>query len=545
MQAAFAVLGLVLVFFTIESKAQSPNPSSGYSVDLNTNSSTSAKCPADDNQATIKACGELIMKDVLRALPSAGNQAHYELVERGNHYYWRGRAYLDISQPVRGVMDLTEALRLYPPDEAAFIHNAYLWRASAYKLMGKYDLSIADYTKTIELASQSTKPVARHFRGEVYLEKNDDDAAISDFSEAIREDPTWYAPYLSRSRAYIGKGDFEKSAADASAVVRMWPDFFEGYMRRGIALALKGEYALAAADLTEAIKRDPSDIFSYHFRAYVFDKQGRSDLAIVDSKKILTLKAETEAEIEFKRHAQDRLAKLAMGRRVALVIGNSQYRNVTELPNPKYDAESMAVELSRLGFEVIARYNLGVDAMRRTLAEFEEKATGADWTLVYYAGHGMEMDGKNWLIPIDAQLARSTDVPDETIALDRVLDRVHGAKKLRVVILDACRNNPFLSRMIMTGGKSRAIDRGLAKIEPEHGEVVFYAARDGSVAEDGVGGHSPFTSALLQHLDEEGVELGRFFRKVTSTVLSSTRPKQEPFVYGRLPDEDFYFKPPH
>ena len=182
--------------------------------------------------------------------------------------------------------------------------------------------------------------------------------------------------------------------------------------------------------------------------------------------------------------------------------------------------------------------------MRRALAEFENKAAGADWALVYYAGHGMELGGQNWLIPVDAVLQKSNDVPDETVPLDRVLDRVRAAKKLRIVILDACRNNPFLSRMVMTGGRSRAVDRGLARVEPEHGEVVFYAARDGSVAADGVSEHSPFTAALLKHLDEDGVELGRFFRRVTSTVLSTTHPQQEPFVYGRLPDEDFYFKPP-
>jgi uncharacterized caspase-like protein len=155
----------------------------------------------------------------------------------------------------------------------------------------------------------------------------------------------------------------------------------------------------------------------------------------------------------------------------------------------------------------------------------------------------MEFDGRNWLIPVDAQLAKLSDVPDETVPLDRVLDRVNGAKKLRIVLLDACRNNPFLSRMVMVG-RARAVERGLAKIEPEHGEVVFYAARDGSTATDGLGQHSPFTAALLKHMKEDGLELGRFFRKVTSSVLSSTEPKQEPFVYGRLPDEDFYFVPP-
>ena len=228
-------------------------------------------------------------------------------------------------------------------------------------------------------------------------------------------------------------------------------------------------------------------------------------------------------------------------RRVALVIGNSAYKSVSALQNPEGDATAVAEELTQLGFEVIEKHDLGVDGLRHALGEFEDKAVGADWALVYYAGHGMELDGQNWLIPTDAVLAKSNDVPNETVALNRVLDRVRVAKKLRVVILDACRNNPFLARMIMTGEKSRAVDRGLAGVEPQHGEVVFYAARAGNVAADGLGQHSPFTTALLKHLREKGVELGRFFRKVTSTVRSSTHPQQEPFLYGSVPDEDFYF----
>jgi uncharacterized caspase-like protein len=230
-------------------------------------------------------------------------------------------------------------------------------------------------------------------------------------------------------------------------------------------------------------------------------------------------------------------------KRIALVIGNGDYRNVSTLPNPRKDAAAVAGSLRGLGFEVLERYDLDERSMRGVLGEFEDKANGADWALVYYAGHGMEMDGRNWLIPVDAALTRSTDVPDETIELDRVLDRVRPAKRLRIVILDACRNNPFVGRMNMTGGRTRSVQRGLADIEPEHGEVVFYAARHGTTADDGATEHSPFAKALLKYLGEDGLEIGLFFRKVTSEVLASTNPKQEPFVYGRIPAENFYFKP--
>lgn len=193
---------------------------------------------------------------------------------------------------------------------------------------------------------------------------------------------------------------------------------------------------------------------------------------------------------------------------------------------------------------MLERHDLGVDGMRRALSEFEDKTAGADWALVYYAGHGIELNGKNWLIPVDAQLLRANDVPDEAVPLERVLDRVSAARKLRIVVLDACRNNTFLPRMAMSGVSSRAVARGLTRIEPAHGEIVFYAARDGSLASDGEGGNSPFATALVKHMDEDGVELGFFFRRVTSSVLAATNNSQEPFVYGRIPDEQFYFKPP-
>jgi uncharacterized caspase-like protein len=235
----------------------------------------------------------------------------------------------------------------------------------------------------------------------------------------------------------------------------------------------------------------------------------------------------------------------ATGRRVALVIGNSDYTSVDRLKNPANDASAMAAALTRLGFDVVEKHDLGVAQMQRALRSFEDKAEGTDWALVYYAGHGLEQNGKNWLIPVDAELTRATDLPDEAIPVERVLDRLSGGRKLRMVILDACRTNPYLARMVMNATATRSVAQGLAAIDPTHGEVVFYAARDGSVAADGPGANSPFATALLKHIEEDGVELGRFFRKVTSSVLKTTKNQQEPFVYGRIPDDDFYFKPPH
>jgi hypothetical protein len=231
-------------------------------------------------------------------------------------------------------------------------------------------------------------------------------------------------------------------------------------------------------------------------------------------------------------------------RRVALVIGNGAYTAIRPLVNPVNDAVALAGALSRIGFEVVQQHDLGIVQMRRALRDFEDKASGADWALLYYSGHGLELGGKNWLIPVDAVLRRGSDLPDEAVQAERVLDRLSVASKLRVVIFDACRVNPSVARMTMGKGIVQTVAQGLAPIEPSRGDVVFYAARHGTVAADGPGANSPFAAALAKHMDEDGMELGRFFRKVTSSVLAATKNQQEPFLYGSIPDEDFYFKPP-
>ncbi len=232
-------------------------------------------------------------------------------------------------------------------------------------------------------------------------------------------------------------------------------------------------------------------------------------------------------------------------KRVALVIGNASYKAVAPLPNPKKDARDVAAALRAAAFtEVVEHYDLGMREMLRVLAQFEDKATSADWAMVYYAGHGIEVDGRNYLVPIDAELKRATDVEDETVALDRVLARIARAGKLQLVILDSCRFNPFKQRMLGTG--TRAIsERGLGRVEPAQPNVIVaYAARDGQVALDGkAGDNSPYARALVKYLDEPGLELQRFFRKVREDVMAETGGQQRPYEYGSLVGPDLFLKP--
>jgi hypothetical protein len=254
--------------------------------------------------------------------------------------------------------------------------------------------------------------------------------------------------------------------------------------------------------------------------------------------------ARRQAEVEQSKQQFDSTsAAMPVGRRIALVIGNSMYFNVAALPNAATDASAIASALRETGFQVVMlERDLRRQAMIAALRKFELEAQTADWAVIYYAGHGIEIGGINYLIPIDARLASDRDIEDEGVSLGRVVSATDTAKKLRLVLLDACRENPFITKMSRTFA-SRSIGRGLARIEPEAGSMVVYSARDGQIALDGDGKHSPFASSLLRRLPEPNVEIGKLFRLVRDDVLNETKRRQEPFIYGSLPGEDFFFVP--
>jgi uncharacterized caspase-like protein len=232
------------------------------------------------------------------------------------------------------------------------------------------------------------------------------------------------------------------------------------------------------------------------------------------------------------------------GKRVAFVVGNSNYQNVVALTNPANDATAITEMFRKAAFDVVeSRRDLRNSEMRRALRDFTEKARDADIAVIYYAGHGIEVDGTNYLIPVDAALERDTDAYDEAIALDRILQAIEPAKQLRLVILDACRDNPFTKSMKRTVA-SRSLGRGLAGVEPSRpNTLIAFAAKGGSTAADGDNKNSPFTTALLKYLVQPGLELGKAFRLVRDDVMNATGNRQEPFVYGSLGGNDLALMP--
>jgi hypothetical protein len=227
----------------------------------------------------------------------------------------------------------------------------------------------------------------------------------------------------------------------------------------------------------------------------------------------------------------------ATGLRLALVIGNGAYANATPLPNPPNDATAVAKALREIGFEVIEGTNLDRAGMERVVRDFLHKAPGARVTLLYYAGHGMQVDGRNYLVPIDAKLAGPSDLPFETLELDKVLAGLDDEARANIVVLDACRDNPlarsFASKLGAT--RSAAVPAGLAGYATVGtGTLIAFATAPGQTALDGAGGNSPFTAAFVKHVRTPGIEVNQMLTRVRVEVASSTKNRQVPWANSSL-----------
>jgi hypothetical protein len=235
-------------------------------------------------------------------------------------------------------------------------------------------------------------------------------------------------------------------------------------------------------------------------------------------------------------------APAAAEKRIALVVGNSAYQNVTRLDNPRNDAALMADTLTGLGFTLIggrAQLDLDKSAMDNAVQNFGRQVQGADVALFYYAGHGVQVAGSNYLVPITANPTREADVDFQMVDVNLVLRQMQGSgTRLNMVILDACRNNPFGARGL------RASDGGLAQMRAPEGTLISYATQPGNVALDGSDGNSPYTKALAATIKQSGLDIFQTFNRVGLAVKRDTGGSQQPWVSSSPIDGTFYFVAP-
>lgn len=233
-----------------------------------------------------------------------------------------------------------------------------------------------------------------------------------------------------------------------------------------------------------------------------------------------------------------------LGRRIALVLGNSAYEHTVELTNPKNDAKSISAKLTGLGFEVIVGLDGTKSGMESSIRDFVRLLPGSDVALFFYAGHAMQISGVNYLIPIDAKLEDSTAIDFETIKLSSILDFIDEPGRISIALLDACRDNPLSRRFVrsVSATRSAGLSRGLASPISAGNLLIGFATAPGEVALDGDGANSPFTTALLKHIDTPKTEVESMLKRVRAEVFEQTKEQQSPWVNSAL-RKDFYFNP--
>ena len=507
-----------------------------------------------DIDKAIRACSAVI-----------GRGRREPIRNQGLAFFYRALQYQRKGSRDFAIRDYTAALQVDPQKQ-----EAYNNRGAIYLDKGDLDRAVADFDQALRLNPSDRSATIN--RGEAYYKKGDPDRAIADFDQALRRDPNDRLAMTKRAFASYKKGDYARAVMDFDAAVRLDPKDSGALINRGTSCYRVGDLDHAIADCTLGAFLDGKVVEARDVCGRAFFKQAKfrdavtalqaaiaidpnykDDVEGTTSADVLALAqrrlAEGSATAEAARQggaAADR-AGAAIARivpaetRIALVIGNSRYASVEALNNPEHDAAIVAAALRQDGFTAVTvAFDLSHDALLKALRTFAAQADQADWAVVYYAGHGIEVGGVNYLVPVDAKLASDRDVPDESVPLERVLTAVEGARKLRLIVLDACRNNPFIATMKQSGA-SRGIRRGLAQVEPDQATLVAYSAKDGSVAQDGEGANSPFATALAKRLAEPDVEINKVFRLVRQDVMEVTGRQQEPFVYGSLPPTDFYF----
>jgi tetratricopeptide (TPR) repeat protein len=438
----------------------------------------------------------------------------------GSAYNNRGLIFMRRGELQRALDELNLAVKYVSNDQSRYLHHYNRGRLQG--LMKQYDASLADFAE-----AQRVNPDGPHvpaYRCITYTSMGRFDDALADCNVALAKSPNNVYALTSRANAYLGKGKLDAALDDYNQVLKVNPNYVRAYVGRGQLSEKRRNLAAARADYRSAanavaVRRE--DIDTTLARAIARER----------------LEALLGAAAPASKPPQP-----AGPRKVALIVGNGAYKNVAPLDNPPRDAKLIASTFRELGFATVTlSSDLTRDKFFAALHEFGLEAEKADWAVVYYAGHGMEIGGVNYLIPVDARLKADSDAETQAVALEQVIASVAGARKLRLVMLDACRDNPFEKAMQRTIAL-KLVNRGFSNIEPEAGFMVVYAAKHGETALDGDSLNSPFATVLARVIKEPNVEVRKLFDIVRDDVWKATNRTQQPFTYGSLPGrEDFYF----
>jgi tetratricopeptide (TPR) repeat protein len=516
---------------------------------------------ADDVATCIKGAGEVKIAACTKVIERQRNSG-FAYNNRGNA--WREKGDLD-----RAIADFDQAIRVQPKSALA-----YNYRGIARKEKGEFDRAITDYDQAIRLDPKYANPLNN--RGVAWKFKGDLDRAIADYGEAIRLDPKYVLAYDNRGDAWVAKGDFQRAIADFSEAIRIDPGFTRAYTNRGSTYEKLGDVAAARVDFNAAIAKPPSGV-----NGKPAQDRARARLAALSAAPPAASAARpatpaasaarpaTQPAVSAERPAAPPTALAAppsappdaspapavsagpqvstapvplpsgaYGRRVALVIGNSDYSSLRKIPNPHNDAEDLSQALKGLGFEVLSGIDLKRTAMEDIFIRFARMARQAETALVFYAGHGLQYQGVNYLTPVDAKVDDVTDLR-KLISLQDVIGDLQGASRVRILIVDACRDSEAVQQLAsrLPASRSASLSRGLARVDGADGTLIAFATQPNRVAADGSGRNSPFTQALLKHLPTPGLELRTLMARVRADVVNLTGGGQRPEVWDSLVGE--------
>ena len=515
-------------------------------------------------QILIDACGggddvppdKMIAACTARIEADARKPKHQLTRDDAFPYSNRGEAYAKKGEHKLASADFTRAVEIDPTFAWAF--NG---RAQASAAIGDQERAIADYTRVIQIEGDiydiyEVNPYAA--RGDAYLTKGDKARAGADYDKAI----ALYAasPHYGAAPAYSGRGRIrildnkcDAAIADFTKALEIDENLIQALVFRASCYGSLGQHDKAVADYSKAITLDPDYASAYSSRAASYFQLGERDKARADLEAVLRFPDDQRLPFSRRSQAREGLAKLDAAdqqqaqqtaapklRRVALVIGNAAY-TVHPLINAGNDAAAIAKSLKdELGFDlVMLRPDLNRRDMVEALKTFQDEAARSDIAVVFFSGHGTERPGReNYLIPVDAKLAREDDLEDEAISLGSVQNRIKAARLLSLVMLDACRTNDF-----PLAGRNKGGARGLGRAKPEGNMLIAYATSEDQVADDGDGRHSPFTTALLRHMATPGLDVRRLLGKVRDDVKRATRDVQVPTIYGTLGGDEIFLRP--
>ncbi len=516
---------------------------------------TTETTPAD---AQIDACNKIIALKVF-----SGQQL-------ATIYFWRAVGWNKKGNYGQVISDTTEAIRLAPNQPS------FNMRGSAYYDKGEYDIAISDFNDALRMGPPSG--IIFHNRGNAWRGKGDYSRAIADYDAAIRSNPKSAFSWQNRGACKQALGDLDGALADINEAIRLDPGLSQPLINRAVLWRAKGELDRAIADSTEAVrlaKNPPSNtmtppgsvpIAAYFTRAMSWEAKGDYENARADFTATLQGTASDAASKANQATARVRLSLLAdagvppretaasphqtaapspaatPGKRMALVIGNGAYSGVKALPNPPNDARAVAKSLRDIGFTVAEGIDLDRASMQTMTRNFLRDASRAQIALVYYAGHGVQIGGRNFLIPVDVRMQPGHSITDGMIDMDTILAGLDDQVRTNILIFDACRNNP-LEQQTASNDSGRGISAGSGLAAPTAlgagqtlgaGTLIAFATAPGKVALDGEGANSPFSAALSRHIGTPGLEVQQMLTRVRAEVVSATKNMQVPWSNSSL-----------